>query len=63
VNSQGYDHFIIIENIKNEQLHIVDPGNGKYKIDKNEFEKVWSNIVVLIEKMKILQQKMNHLLI
>lgn len=50
VNNQGYDHFIIIEKIKNEQLHIVDPGKGKYKIDKNEFEKVWSNIVVLIEK-------------
>ena len=25
INQQGYDHFVIIEKIKNNKIHIVDP--------------------------------------
>ena len=25
INKQGYDHFVIVENIKNNMLYIVDP--------------------------------------
>ncbi len=51
VNHQGYDHFIIIEHIKKDTLHIVDPAKGKYKLSSQEFQYMWTNVVVLTEKM------------
>ncbi|MDQ7227544.1 cysteine peptidase family C39 domain-containing protein [Staphylococcus haemolyticus] len=51
INQQGYDHFVIIEKIKNNKIHIVDPGKGRYRLNKNEFNEQWTNIAVLIEKM------------
>jgi ATP-binding cassette subfamily B protein len=51
INQQGYDHFVIIEDIKNNKIHIVDPGKGRGKLTENEFKKQWTNIAVLVEKM------------
>ena len=34
INQQGYDHFVIIEKIKNNKIHIVDPGKGRYRLNK-----------------------------
>ena len=51
INKQGYDHFVIVENIKNNMLYIVDPNKGKYKLPASEFQNIWTNIVVLTEKM------------
>lgn len=50
INNQGFDHFVIIEKLKNDYLNIVDPAKGKYKITKEDFEAQWTNILVLIEK-------------
>ena len=50
INQQGYDHYIIIEKIKNNTLYIVDPAKGKYKLSSTEFGKYWTNIAVLIDK-------------
>ncbi|REH91092.1 peptide cleavage/export ABC transporter [Staphylococcus felis] len=50
INEQGYDHFVIVENIQNHKLHIVDPAKGKYVLSENKFKKIWTNIAVLIEK-------------
>ncbi|MGX0036135.1 ATP-binding cassette, subfamily C, bacteriocin exporter [Staphylococcus auricularis] len=51
INQQGYDHFIIIEQIKNGELHVVDPAKGKYKLTEAEFLEMWTHVVVLVEKM------------
>lgn len=51
INKQGYDHFVIVENIKNNMLYIVDPAKGKYKLSASEFQNIWTNIVVLTKKM------------
>lgn len=51
INKQGYNHFIIIESFKKNKLHIVDPAKGKYKLTENEFNEIWTNVAVLVEKM------------
>ncbi|UJB22127.1 peptidase domain-containing ABC transporter [Staphylococcus hominis] len=51
INQQGYDHFVIVEKFKNDTFYIVDPAKGKYKLDVIEFQKMWTNIAVLVEKM------------
>ena len=60
INKQGYDHFVIVENIKNNMLYIVDPAKGKYKLPASEFQNIWTNIVVLTEKWTPFLNKMNH---
>lgn len=57
INQQGYDHFVVIEKIKNDKLLIVDPGKGKYKLSKEEFSQIWTNIAVLTEKMNHFTQE------
>lgn len=51
INQQGYDHFVIVEKFKKETFYIVDPAKGKYKLEAIEFQKMWTNIAVLVEKM------------
>ncbi|REH75556.1 cysteine peptidase family C39 domain-containing protein, partial [Staphylococcus felis] len=57
INEQGYDHFVIVENIQNHKLHIVDPAKGKYVLSENKFKKIWTNIAALIEKKDNFSEK------
>lgn len=50
VNKQGYNHFVIIESLKKDKIHIVDPAKGKYKLTKQQFNEMWTNIAVLVKK-------------
>lgn len=50
INESGYEHFIIIEKIKNEKVLIIDPAKGKYKLPIIEFEKYWTRIILTVEK-------------
>lgn len=59
INKQGYDHYIIIENIKDRKLFIVDPAKGKYKLNQAEFLELWTNIAVLVEKTDSFTQENN----
>lgn len=40
------EHFVIIEKVDSDHIIIVDPACGRYKIEYNEFEKLFSNIVL-----------------
>lgn len=50
INEKGYDHFVIIEKKKEDTLYIVDPDKGKYKISTTNFQKLWTNIILTVEK-------------
>ncbi|RIO75647.1 cysteine peptidase family C39 domain-containing protein, partial [Staphylococcus gallinarum] len=50
VNEKGFDHFVIVERKKEDYLFIVDPDKGRYKIKSSDFQKLWTNIILTIDK-------------
>lgn len=51
INENGYDHFVVIEKKKGDDLFIVDPAKGRYKVSSSEFHKVWTNIILTVENV------------
>ncbi len=45
-----YEHYIIIDKIKDDILYVYDPIRGYIKYDFDSFEKEWSNIVITFDK-------------
>lgn len=56
INKQGFAHYVIIENYDNEILTIIDPADGRRKNNIEEFSKIWTGILLLIEKNKSFKQ-------
>ena len=50
INEKGYDHFVVVEKQKGDKLYIVDPAQGRYIITSSEFHKVWTNIILTVQK-------------
>ena len=44
------DHFVIVKQIRNKYVNIIDPAIGKRKISIEEFEIIWSGIVISLRK-------------
>ena len=40
----GY-HFVVVKNISNRRFVIFDPGKGKYKLDRQSFDKKWTGFI------------------
>lgn len=52
--NDNYNHYIILEKIVNNKIYVFDPGLGKKKYSKEEFIKIWNNIVFeLIPERKL----------
>ncbi|MBF0747343.1 peptidase domain-containing ABC transporter [Gemella sp. 19428wG2_WT2a] len=50
VNNHGFAHYIIIENYDKDILSLVDPAEGRRKDTIEDFLKIWTGILLLIEK-------------
>lgn len=44
------NHYIVLEKVKNNIFHIIDPNIGRMKLSKEEFEKGFCNLVMLINE-------------
>lgn len=42
----GYNHFVVLEEIKGKNYKIVDPNYGKLKVEKSEFKKFFTGYVL-----------------
>lgn len=52
--NDNYNHYIVLEKIVNNKIYVFDPGLGKKKYSKEEFIKIWNNIVFeLIPERKL----------
>ena len=52
--NDNYNHYIILEKIVNNKIYVFDPWIGKKKYSKEEFIKIWNNIVFeLIPERKL----------
>jgi len=45
----GHPHYVILTKINKERVEILDPAIGKRKINHDEFEKEFNNILILIK--------------
>ncbi len=52
VTEHGFNHFVVIYKIDKKYLHIMDPGKGYKKELISEFEKKWTNVILLFKPFK-----------
>ena len=56
VTKEGFQHFVIIERVKNNKVIIVDPAIGRGEQTLEEFSKSWTGVLVLISKNEYFQK-------
>ena len=60
---EKYNHFIIINEMIDDEIVIFDPIRGYIKYNLEEFEKEWTNIVITFKKTSnIVKEKENNIL-
>jgi len=52
VTEKGLNHFVVIYKITSRHLLIMDPAKGFVKLTKSEFQKNWTNIILLFKPYK-----------
>lgn len=52
ITDQGMNHFVVIYRISKNYVTIMDPAKGLKTIKKEEFTKIWTNIVLLFKPFK-----------
>lgn len=52
ITNKGLNHFVVIYKITNKQVYVMDPAKGYVKIDKDDFEKTWTNIILIFKPYK-----------
>ncbi|CYV65579.1 peptidase domain-containing ABC transporter [Streptococcus suis] len=40
-------HYVVVDNVRNGKLQIFDPSKGKYRISIDDFENLWTKVVIL----------------
>ncbi len=48
----NYYHFVVVYKIKNNKITIMDPAKGMRKINFEEFEKIWTGYILILEPYK-----------
>ena len=52
--NNNYNHYVVLEKIVKDKIFVFDPAVGKRKYSKQEFIKIWNNIVIeLIPERKL----------
>ena len=52
ITKDGFAHFVIIEEVRNNMVTVVDPAKGRRTEKIEEFCQYWTGVLVLIEKNK-----------
>ena len=55
-----FDHFVVLEGIGNNRYHINDPASGHRSVDKDEFDRAFTGIVLVPESIEKLRQGGNR---
>ena len=48
----NYNHFVVVYKIKNDKITIMDPTKGMIKINLDEFSKIWTGYILILEPYK-----------
>ncbi|WP_158592335.1 C39 family peptidase [Noviherbaspirillum sedimenti] len=44
VRARGYNHFVVVRQVDENEVHIADPGFGNYRMTKSRFSANWPGI-------------------
>ncbi len=57
IKENGYAHFVVVKGLRGEQVLIGDPAQGTRVLARADFERFWTNRILLVvrEKMEIAQ--------
>lgn len=56
---ETYDHYVVVENI-DKYIKVNDPYLGIKKYNRVQFEKIWNNIIIVLEPFKTIVNENNH---
>lgn len=59
VTKNGYDHFVVVYKITKNTIYVMNPAKGYEKYSKEEFYKLWTNIILLFKPFKKIPQIKN----
>ncbi len=63
VLKNGLNHFVVISQIKRNRVYIMDPAKGNTQMNMNEFNKVWSKVIIVLKPIqKISSYKSNNII-
>lgn len=48
----NYKHFVVVYKIRNDKITIMDPAKGMIKITKEDFNKMWTGYILILEPYK-----------
>jgi hypothetical protein len=52
INYKGFKHFVVIKGISKEQVCLADPARGVWFCDLDDFEEMWSGILLAFKREK-----------
>ena len=50
----GYNHFVVIYKISKNKITVMDPAKGKVVMSKDEFEKIWTNVILIFYPSRVI---------
>lgn len=50
IQARGYDHFVVVRRVTDEDVSIADPGFGNYRMRRTRFAALWSGIGFGVER-------------
>lgn len=56
ITKEGFAHFVIIEQVKKEEIIIVDPAKGRLREKIEDFAQHWTGVLLLISKNEYFQK-------
>ena len=48
INKRGYMHFVVLRGVTEDRVLVADPATGSHIYSRNEFEKMWNNILFVV---------------
>ena len=54
------NHFVVLEKIKKSKIYVIDPAIGKITYNNQEFEKIYSGVVICLSPNKSGVEKVNY---
>lgn len=46
--NQKYEHFMVIEKVSDKHIYVMDPAKGNVKYNKLDFQKIFTNVVLIL---------------
>lgn len=60
IQEHGYAHFVVIKGVRDSNVLLGDPALGTRIVSRGEFERIWTNGILLVVKNRVELARFNH---